>query len=66
MTDGSAIDDIPSEALFCDHAEAMRHVVEAYDAGWNMVSGQTVVSIDRMREWADAMERASSIIEGPA
>lgn len=52
--------------LFCDHAEAMRHVVEAYDAGWNVLRGHTTVSIDSMREWADAMERASLIIEGPA
>ena len=52
-------------ALFCDHAEEMRHVVEAYDAGWSMLRGHTTVSIDRMREWADAMERASLIIEGP-
>lgn len=57
-----AVDD----KLFCDYAEEMRCRVESYDAGWNMVPGQTVVSIDDMRSWADAMERASVIIEGPA
>lgn len=60
------MDGYRQDELFCDHAEAMRRVVEAYDAGWSMMRGHTTVSIDSMRAWADAMERASLIIEGPA
>ncbi|HYF54436.1 MAG TPA: hypothetical protein VEA41_09270 [Salinarimonas sp.] len=54
------------DTLFCDHADAMRRLVDAYDAGFHMMHGQMSVSIERLREWADAMERASVLIEGPA
>lgn len=51
--------------LYCDVADEMRHKVESYDSGWRMANGQTVVPIDSLRKWTDAMERASVIIEGP-
>jgi hypothetical protein len=51
--------------LFCDVAEDIRQVAEAHDAGWAMVPGQVVVPVERVRAWAEAMERASLIIEGP-
>lgn len=54
------------DKLFCDLAEEMRHKVDSYDAGWSMVQGLTTVSIESLREWTDAMERASLLIEGPA
>lgn len=54
------------EPLFCDIAEEMRYPVAAYDAGWRMRAGDVIVNVNNLRRWAEAMERASIIIEGPA
>jgi hypothetical protein len=55
-----------SAPLFCDTAEEIRGVVEAYDAGFVSLHGYKSVSIDSLRRWADQMERAAVLIEGPA